>query len=191
MKNKFIEKITLAILVVFMAKTAIAAGLPAQIPDKHVDNYQGYGEKYHCDITTEDQKKYSLDLAWSVVPNAKARFPTWNNSFSYKLSESGKVLSQNSFSSSQDIFLNHHKDSLNFQSTHILDLITNGYQEFPTRIGWDYTEVTIAIVETEKNEIVIKQYTYEKGTRHYSYTDKLISHSKFNLDIADSQCEKL
>ena len=73
MKNKFIEKITLAILVVLTAKSALAQDFIALALNNSVDNFQGYGEKYHCDVTTEDQKKYSLDLAWSVVSSVETR----------------------------------------------------------------------------------------------------------------------
>jgi len=186
MKNKFIEKITLAILVVFMAKTAIAAGLPAQIPDKHVDNYQGYGEKYHCDITTEDQKKYSLDLAWSVVPNAKARFPTWNNSFSYKLSESGKSISEIGFDGNFFGYAN-----IDFDYSENLLLKFHGQHSLNTRVGVYYTNAEIIFTQDEMEKLKLQKFDYKHDLwLDYSDFNNTVL-QKINLDIADSQCEKL
>jgi len=186
MKKIFLIKTISAALIVLIAKTALAKGLSAQLEDKAVDNFQGYGEKYHCDIITKEQKKYSLDLVWNVVPNTKTRFPTWSESFSYKLSNLEKSISEIGFDGVFPSYAN-----IDFNYSENLFLKFHGQHTLNTRAGVYSTNAEIILIQDGMEKLKVQKFDFEYSfLPDYVDSNKLVR-NKIILDIVDSQCEKL
>lgn len=168
-----------------MIFTVLLTGLNANAgaADTTVDNSVKYGEKYVCEITTTDQKKYTLDVEWNVEPAKYSTTPKWQEKLVYTLKLDSEPVDSGYFS---DLGFGGGKTVLTFNYDKYAFSASEGQS---TRIGTNFHAVNIELDKSYDNDgksatALAVFNSFHSADRFYGSTkDKELS-----LDIQTSVC---
>lgn len=176
MKNNIYKSLIFTVLL-----TGLNANAGAE--DANVDNSVKYGDKYVCEITTTDQKNYTLDLEWNVEPAKYSKTPKWEEKFVYALKLNDVQIDSGYFS---DLGFGYSKTELVFNYD---SYIFSGNANHPTRIGTNHSEAHIEIAKSYDNNAKTV-FAVSKFNSSHSF-DRFYGSVKedvVSFDIASSVC---
>lgn len=163
----------------------LLAGLKANAgaEDTNVDNSVKYGEKYVCEITTVDQKNYTLDIDWQAEPAKYSTTPKWEDKLIYSLKQNAEQVDSGYYS---DIGFGGGKTELVFNYDKYVFSATESQS---TRIGSNYHTVDIEITKSyDNNAKVVLAVASFKASHTFDRFYGSVKIQEISLDIASSVC---
>ncbi|AZZ38026.1 hypothetical protein CIK05_14850 [Bdellovibrio sp. qaytius] len=174
MKNKFYMLLIFSLVTTGFAAHAVA-------DDTLVDNSVKYGEKYLCEITTTDEKTYTLDLEWNSEASKFSQTPEWQEKIVYSLTQNAVEEMKGSF---QDKGMNLNNAVLKF------GIDTYQFSGVESTFGANDSNTFYINIELSKTWVDNKKVIAVNKFKASHYYEKYVSHlvKEIELAIKSSNC---